>query len=238
MLTPPKEKIAIYYKNTFHERYRDECDALRNIIKRGVTPTNQDAIIDLRIFCKPNLISSLIMRNSTAPRSPREVTTNVVYKFSCQEGRCDGSSTYIGRTSSTLRRRLQSHRSQGSIFQHFTEIHNMRPPLQKLIQQTEIIHKEPAFRRLQIAEAVSITCQHPTINIQQAADFILPSARPQQPHPHQEQQVPRQQQSNEQLQDQRVQPTNQRPGPVTRAAASLARAPRELPRSPSQPNSQ
>ena len=227
--TPPKEKITIYHKNTFHDRYRDECDALRNIIKRGVTPTNSDTIIDLRIFCNPNLISSLIMRNSTAPRAPRESTTNVVYKFSCQEGRCDGSSTYIGRTSSTLRRRLQFHRNQGSIFQHFTEIHNMRPPLQKLIQSTDIIHKQSTFRKLQIAEAVSITCQRPTINIQQATDFILPSGRPQGTHPHQEQQANRQQQ---------VQPANQRQGPVTRAAAALARASRQDPGSPTQSNSQ
>merc|ERR1712002_2152 len=61
--TPPKETITIYHNNTFHDRYREECDALRNIIKRGVTPTNKDAIINLRIFSKPNLIRSLIMRN-------------------------------------------------------------------------------------------------------------------------------------------------------------------------------
>ena len=232
--TPPTEKIIIYHQNFFHDRYREECDALKSIIKRGVTPTNRDTTIDLRIFCKPNLISSLVMRNSTAPRAPREAITNVVYKFSCQEGRCDGSSTYIGRTSSALRRRLQSHRSQGSIFQHFTEIHNMRPPLQKLIEQTEIIHRETRFRKLQIAEAVSITCQHPSINIQQAADFILPSARPQDVHLHQEHQAPRHQQPAIHLQI----PANQRPGPLTRAAAILARASSQLPSSASQPNSQ
>ena len=237
--TPPKEKITIYHKTTFHDRYREECDALRSIIKRGITSINRDAIMDLRIFCKPNLISSLIMRNSTAPRVPREATTNVVYKFSCQEGRCDGSSTYIGRTSSTLRRRLQAHRSNGSIFQHFTETHNMRPPLQKLIEQTEIVHKESAFRKLQIAEAVSIICQHPTINIQQAADFILPSARPQETNPNLDQHAPRQQQLHEQQpQEQQVQPANQHIGPVTRAAANRARASSQLPGPSSQPTSQ
>ena len=237
--TPNKEKITIYHQNTFHDRYREECDALKNIIKRGVTPTDHNTIIDLRIYCKPNLTSSLIMRNSTAPRTQKEAITNVVYKFSCQEGRCDGSKTYIGRTSSTLRRRLQSHRNQGSIFQHFTETHNMKPPLEKLIEHTEIVHKETAFRKLQIAEAVSITCQHPTINIQQTADFILPSARPQQTNQHQEQHAPRQQQHQEQQpQEQPVQPANQRPGPVTRAAANQARTSRQPPGSHPQPNSQ
>ena len=112
-------------------------------------------------------------------------------------------------------------------------------PLEKLIQQTEIVHKETVFRKLQIAEAVSITCQHPTINIQQSADFILPSARPQQTIHHQEQQAPRQQPPQEQQpQEQQVQPANQRPGPVTRAAANLARTSRQPPDSHPQPNSQ
>ncbi|KAK3864440.1 hypothetical protein Pcinc_029873 [Petrolisthes cinctipes] len=68
---------------------------------------------------------------------------------------------------------MQSHRSQGSIFQHFTDIHIMKPPLQKLLDQTEILHKEKDFRKLQISEAVSITCQRPSINIQQAAECRL-----------------------------------------------------------------
>ena len=152
---------------------------MKGIVKRGVTPTDPSNTIDFRIFCKPNLTRSLIMRNSTAPITPKETTTNVVYKFSCQEGRCDGSNNYIGRTSTTLLCRSQSHRNQGSIFQHYTDVHSMKPPLQTLLDHTEIIHREKDFRKLQISEAVSITCQKPSINIQQAADFILPSARQQ-----------------------------------------------------------
>ena len=216
-----KEKIVIYHQNHFHDRYQDECSALRNIITRGVTPTNQNTEVDLRIYCKPSLTRSLVMRNSTAPRAPREDSTNVVYKFSCMEGHCDGSSTYIGRTSSTLRRRLQFHRNNGSIFQHYTDIHNMKPPLQALIESTEIVHKENQFRKLQIAEAVSITCQRPTINIQQAADFILPSTRPQSSTPQQTHGAP-------EPATQPPQAANQNPGPTTRSvtrAASLRPTP-------------
>ncbi|KAK3866905.1 hypothetical protein Pcinc_027588 [Petrolisthes cinctipes] len=113
--------------------------------------------------------------------------------------------------------RMQFHRNQGSIFQHFTDIHIMKPPLQKLLDQTQILHKETHFRKLQISEAISITCRRPSINIQQAADFIMPSTRPQvrdappmQPH-QQEQDAP--------------QPENQHPGPVTRSRSRL-KAPR------------
>ena len=92
----------------------------------------------------------------------------------------------------------------------------MKPPLQTLIDQTTIIHKETDFRKLQIAEAVSIISQRPSINIQQSADFILPSARPQERHAppeqrhHQEGAVHQSPLPNH--------PANQRPGPVTRAA--------------------
>ena len=173
-----KERIVIYYRCSYHNRYTEETEAIKGIIRRGAHPIKQDSNLHIRIFSKPNLTRSLFMRNSTAPRPQKEATTNVVYKFSCPESRCDDSIVYIGRTSSTLRRRLQYHRSQGAIFQHYTENHNMKPPLQKLIEHTEIMHKEQNFRKLQIAEAVSITLQHPTLNIQQFAEFTLPSIRP------------------------------------------------------------
>ena len=218
--TPPattRQKITIYHQNHFHNQYREECNAIKSIIKRGVTPTNEDTDIDLRIYCRPSLTKSLVMRNSTAPRAPRESTTNVVYKFSCMEGHCDGSKTYIGRTSSTLRRRLQFHRNNGSIFQHYTDSHNMKPPLQTLIEQTKIVHHEQNFRKLQIAEAVSITCQHPSINIQQAAEFILPSARPQPLDLQQRERAPIHNTVNHHQSN-----INPRPGPTTRATTRAA----------------
>ena len=202
---PKLESIVIYHRSTFHNRYKEESNALKNIINRGAHPTNSRTNIVVRIYNKPNLTRSLFMRNSTAPRQPKEVTTNVVYKFTCPESLCEGSNSYVGRTSSTLRRRLQSHRSQGSIFQHYTEIHDMRPPLQKLLENTEIIHRESNFRKLQIAEAVSITLQHPSLNIQQNADFILPSICPMNLSLHQEKKTT-------------LTLTNQREGPTTRQA--------------------
>ncbi|KAK3862297.1 hypothetical protein Pcinc_031825 [Petrolisthes cinctipes] len=77
---PPK--IIIYHQNHFHDRYQEECHALKSINRRGVTPTDPTTIIHFRIYCKPNLTRSLVMRNSTAPATPNKTTTNVVYKFS------------------------------------------------------------------------------------------------------------------------------------------------------------
>ena len=207
-----RHTIVIYHQNTFHEKYKEECNAIQSIIKRGVFPLTENADIKLRIYCKPNLTRSLVMRNSTAPRLPKEATTNVVYRFTCPESCCDSSRSYIGRTSTTLRRRLQYHRNQGSIFQHYTEAHNMRPPLQKLIEGTSILHREANFRKLQIAEAVAITYQRPSINVQQFAEFILPSVRPMVPN-HQQQQ-----EGNNRAFSMSQAVTNQRPQRMTRAA--------------------
>ena len=87
------------------------------------------------------------------------------------------SKNYIGHTTTTIRRRLQAHRNQGPTHQHFVDAHDRKPALQELIDNTEIIHKESNYGRLLITEAVSITLQKPSLNIQQEADQILPSSR-------------------------------------------------------------
>ena len=174
---PLKNKIIIYYQNFYYDKYKEECDTIKNLIKRNVKPTDPDTEIALRIFCKPSLTRSLIMRNSTAPRVPKEMSTNVIYNFKCQQDHCNGTQSYIGRTSTTLRRRLQSHKNNGAILDHYISVHDRIPALQTLIDNTKIEYREQRFRKLQIAEAVYIYTMQPSINIQKAVDFILPSAR-------------------------------------------------------------
>ena len=117
------------------------------------------------------------MHNSTSPRVAREMSTNVIYNFKCQQDHGNGTQSYIAGTSTTLKRRLQSHKNSGAILDHFTSVHDRKPTLQNLIDNTKIEHRESRFRKLQIAEAVFIHTMRPTINIQKAVDFILPSAR-------------------------------------------------------------
>ena len=154
--SPLKNKIIIYHQNFYHDKYKEECEIIKNIIKRNVKPTDPDTEIALRIYCKPSLTRSLITRNSTAPRVAREMSTNVIYNFKCQQGHCNGTQSYIGRTSTTLRRRLQSHKNNGAILDHFISVHNRKPALQTLIDNTKIEYRVPRFRKLQIAEAVFI----------------------------------------------------------------------------------
>ena len=118
------------------------------------------------------------MRNSTAPRKPHDQETNIVYHFKCPDDACQRRNIrYIGLTTTTLKRRMQGHRNSGAIHEHYTEVHDRKPQVTELIDNTSIIHKEQTSSRLKIAEAVSIELQRPTLNIQTKFDLVLPSSR-------------------------------------------------------------
>ena len=179
--TPDSETnttIPIYYRINFGTAYNQEAKAIRGIISRGLTTTDPETKIDLRIYCRPNLMSCLVMKNSTAPPKEKALKTNVVYKFTCPEGNCESpTTTYIGHTTTTLRRRLLYHRNNGAIFQHYTDQHNRKPTVEELLQSTVILGQENITKRLMIAEAVSIKLQKPNLNVQTASQYILPSSR-------------------------------------------------------------
>ena len=141
--TTNQDELVIYHKLSYSSAYKEECHALKGIINRGVTPKDPYKKIQLRIYSKPNLVASLLMKNGTAPQGSKDVCTNVVYKFSCPERMCKSSSkSYIGHTTTTIRRRFQAHRNQGAIHQHFIDVHDRKPSLEELIDNTELIHRE------------------------------------------------------------------------------------------------
>ena len=84
---------------------------------------------------------------------------------------------YIGLTKTTLRRRMQAHRNHGGINSHFTTVHDRKPLVNELLDNTSIVHRESKRFRLSIAEAVSIALNHPILNTQTESDYVLPSAR-------------------------------------------------------------
>ena len=172
------KEVIIYHKMSYNNSFKQEADALQNICKRGIKTTEPEGRLSLRIYCKPHLLSTLVMKNNTAPSETKETMTNIVYRFKCTEGTCESSENfYIGYTTNQLRKRLQFHRNQGSIFQHFTEKHNRRPTVTELLSSTDIITREQNFTRLTIAEAVHIQLEKPTLNVQTHSHHVLPSTR-------------------------------------------------------------
>ena len=68
----------------------EESKAIRRIVKCGVTPVELEGEITLQIFCRPNQISALVMKNNNTPKPSKENETNIVYKFECNVGACKG----------------------------------------------------------------------------------------------------------------------------------------------------
>ena len=168
----------MYHRLEYGLAYKDESHALKGIVDRGVTPREPYKKILLKIYSKPNLTASLLIKNNTAPEGPKEMCTNVVYKFSCLEETCKSpSKDYLGHTITILRRRLQAHRNNGAIHQHFVDTHDRKSSLQELIDSTSIIHRESRYGRLLITEAFSIALQKPSLNFQVDYNTLLPSSR-------------------------------------------------------------
>ncbi|XP_066970184.1 uncharacterized protein C6orf132 homolog [Macrobrachium rosenbergii] len=106
------KNIIIYLRTEYSDRFEDEKKAITNIIKRGITPKAPFDQVHVRVYCKPNLTASLIMRSIASPKPEKEDGTIVVYRFTCPERMCQSSTkTYAGLTSTTLKRRLQAHRN-------------------------------------------------------------------------------------------------------------------------------
>ena len=170
--------ITVYHKMSYGTQYENEVTALKNIVRRNVELIHPFERLSLRTFCRPKTTSSLVMRNCTAKKKPLEEETNVVYEFRCSVDACERRDvTYIGLTSTTLRRRMLAHRNNGGINSHYTKKHDRKPLLNELLENTSIIHREIRSTRLKIAEAVSIALKHPTLNTQKESDYVLPSAR-------------------------------------------------------------
>ena len=172
------KNIVIYHQIGYSARFEDEKKILSSIIKRGTTPITPYEKITPRIYSKPNTTAAIIIKNNTTQPEKKEEKTNVVYKFTCSEEACQSPQrTYIGHTSTALRRRLQAHRNNGAIFQHYTEKHDRKPSLNELVENTEILHTEQNYHKRIIAEASYILLHRPNMNIQLEAEKSLPSCR-------------------------------------------------------------
>ena len=159
-------RIVIPHCMTYGTNFQPESDTVRRIVKHGVSPVDSQEEVTLRIYCRPNLTASLIMKNSNTPKPALENETNVVYRFECTVGACRGRKVdYIGLTTTTLRKRMENHRYNGAISGHFKNVHERRPTTNELLQNSTILHRVQNFQRLAITEAVCIELRKPLLNI-------------------------------------------------------------------------
>ena len=127
-----ENEIILYHKLDFSTHFKEDADAVRNIVKRGVAPRAPFEKITMRIFCRSPKVSELIMKNNTLKKNKSiEKMSHVVYHFTCNVDGCKRrKSNYIGLTTQTVRDRLGQHRYKGAINAHFIEVHDRRPKIQ------------------------------------------------------------------------------------------------------------
>ena len=161
----PTEKptnIKLFYRAYFHKHYKKDENALHDIIKNHVSPSDESSKVQLHIYYKNKKTSQLLLRNSPASPSSDMKKRNVVYLFRCQEVRCPHS--YVGMTTTRLSKRLSCHLQEGAIYKHFQQEHNKVLTRDILVSSTKILDYAPDHVRLRFLEALHILESKPTLN--------------------------------------------------------------------------
>ena len=177
-IKPDTNFITIYYKGYMNTGYKEDEKAIKNIIHRNVTPTNNESKIKIVIYYKTRKTCQLAMKNSCLPSNDRLQESHVVYEYQCNvsaSGCCNAK--YIGMTSTTLSKRLTAHLQDGAIKNHVKTAHGSTITRKKIEEGTTIRVRENDAKRLRMAEAVLIYKQKPKLNVQLQPATILPTSR-------------------------------------------------------------
>ena len=172
-------KITLYYRNYMSSAHEMDEKVIKDIIKRGISPTDSNKNIDLCIYYRNFKTSNLVMKNNLCAKTRPLDKCGVVYQYSCQIANCKSqNTTYIGMCTTSLSRRLTTHLANGGIEKHTRNEHNVTLTRDMLVQNTIILDKIPDRRKLQYLEALYINLYKPIINIQGGFHAIaLPSSR-------------------------------------------------------------
>ena len=157
-----QDEINFFVQFFSISNFKSDTRRLNQIIKSHVRAPGENTQVRITPYYKPYKISALF---STRPRTSTIDKSDVVYKFTCPEARCN--STYYGYTQNSLKKRVSEHRYKASsIYQHYVTDHNMLPPQQNnLISHFEIVYANSDLISLKIAEAISIKHFKPIISV-------------------------------------------------------------------------
>ena len=166
----PIEVHRLFYQNFMNSGYRQDEEAIREIVTNNIKTKDANNKIKLIIYYKTRKTSQYFMKNCISPK-PRELaTTNVIYDFKCKREECINlttpENTYIGATTCTLSRRISLHLQNGAIITHFTNKHLNKTTRKEFEEWTEIRYIERDVARLFILEALIIKFEDPVLNRQ------------------------------------------------------------------------
>lgn len=102
-----------------HSEYMAKKQAIRNIIKRNVKPTNVNGRLNQIIYYKISQTLSMVMSNNLSIPQSEPIRTNVVYQYQCPDVDCE--QLHIGMTTTTWDRKIND-QVQGGAELNVTEL--------------------------------------------------------------------------------------------------------------------
>jgi hypothetical protein len=163
-----RTEIKLFYQNQMSAHYKLEEKQLQSIIKKHVTPAQENSELKLLIYYKNPKLRDILMRNR--PKSLNPATSDrhhVVYEYTCARDGCNATPKYIGYTTSTVWERFGMHTQTGSIKKHLQEVHDIqRIPRRDLIKDVSILKTCSSKRDLIFTEAILIKTENPSLNSQ------------------------------------------------------------------------
>ena len=135
-----KQKIELYYRNYMSSAHKTDERILKDIVKRGVQPLEQENEIVLTIYYRNKKISNLVMKNNPNEKTGDLGRTGVIYQYTCQIGGCKlQNNSYIGMCTTTLSRRLTCHLQSGTPKNHSLQEHGEPLTREALVENTIIL---------------------------------------------------------------------------------------------------
>ena len=163
-----KNKIQIFYEGQMYSNYKVEEKQLTNIIKKYIQPTDEDHQVKLQIYYKNKKIKHLFIRNRVIQENDVRNRDHVVYQYTCNQGGCNSTQSYVGYTTCTIDDRFRMHTQTGSIKKHLMEQHGIRRIAKNdLIASTNVLRSCCSKGRLRMTEAVLIKELRPQLNSQE-----------------------------------------------------------------------
>ena len=138
--------IKVFYKNQYHNNYKEDEKAIRKILEDNVRVTADNVKLNLIIYYSNKKSVNLIMKNNPRGVVDKLRRRSVVYHFKCPIQGC--TSEYIGMSTTSLFKRISCHAQEGNIFSHFNICHNSRPSRATLIDAIDVIDCDADPRRL------------------------------------------------------------------------------------------
>ena len=164
--TTPNTNLNIYFRNQMSIQYKQEEEMIKSAVTEYVKPKQPNTELKFHIYYKATKLKNLLIKNNVH----RTVTSNVVYRYTCNNRECELSETYIGYTECDLIDRLRNHSQNGAILIHNMEKHNLKITTSEIRTATKVMKHFNRKDELLIAEALLIKQENPSLNRQHEGD--------------------------------------------------------------------